>query len=199
MDKVTGVPLQDIQFSEILQDLLEGARRNNLKVPSEFMLMGKALLTVERLGKNLDPDLEIETELTPYIRRLVTLKYSPKNLTRLLFKRALDWYHWSSELPGHLQTIMEDLETGQLKVRVEQTDQGQMLKNVEAIVGKLTAGLIISALLVSSAMFITFSRMEYQFMGLPVTFILGMAGYLGAAILGMRLVRAVVKSRPPHG
>ncbi|HNV72781.1 MAG TPA: AarF/ABC1/UbiB kinase family protein, partial [Candidatus Ozemobacteraceae bacterium] len=71
MDKVIGVPLEEIQFSEIVKDLMESARRHQIKIPNEYTLMGKALLTVEGVGKNLDPTIDVEAEITPYIRGLI--------------------------------------------------------------------------------------------------------------------------------
>jgi len=195
MDKVVGLPLEDIQFSEIITDLLEGARRHHLRIPNEYSLMGKALLTIEALGKELDPELNIESEVAPFIQKLVMARYSTKHITRTLSRRLNEFYHWSHELPQHVMTILDDLQAGNLRVKVEQLEQGQMLRNLEAIAGKLSAGLIISSLIISSSLFLTFSRLEYQVFGFPVTMILGVIGYLAAAILGIRMVRAVVKAK----
>ncbi|MBF0499942.1 MAG: AarF/ABC1/UbiB kinase family protein [Candidatus Riflebacteria bacterium] len=193
MDKVLGLPISEINFSEIIKDLMDIARIHQIKIPNEYTLMGKALLTVEGVGKALDPDLDIEGEVAPFIRELLIEQYSPKRITRSLIKRAADFYHWSHELPAHVMTILDDLQGGHLKVNVEQTNQPQMLRNLERISGKLTAALIISSLILSSALFITFSHIDYHFLGIPVTLLLGGAGYVAAAILGLRLIRDVVK------
>lgn len=195
MDKIVGLPLEDIQFSEIITDLLDGARRHQLRIPNEYTLMGKALLTIESLGKELDPDLDIEGEVAPFIQKLVLVRYSAKHITRTLSRRLNEIYHWSHELPSHVMTILDDLQAGNLRVKVEQMEQGQMLRNLEAIAGKLSAGLIISSLIISSSLFLMFSRMDYLILGFPVTLLLGVLGYLAAAILGIRMVRAVVKAK----
>ena len=90
--------------------------------------------------------------------------------------------------------ILDDMQGGNLKIKIEQTEQMKLMKNLEKIVGKLTAGLMISALIISCALFITFSRLDYQFMGLPITLVLGGIGYFIAAVLGWRMIRAVVIS-----
>ncbi len=194
MDKIMGLPLEEIQFSEILKDLMDGARRNHIRIPSEYTLMGKALLTVEGVGKELDPGLDIESEVSPFIKSLVKERFSPQRISKALFKQMIDLYHWSNDFPAYVMTILDDLQGGNLKVKVEQTDQGDMMKNLERIMGKLTASLIISSLILSSAFFITFSKFDYPVWGIPLTLILGGAGYIAAAFLGLKLIRTVVKS-----
>ena len=194
MDKIVGLPLSEIKFSEIVKDLMEGARRNNVKIPNEYTLMGKALLTVEGVAKDLNKDLNLEEEVAPFIKNLILEHYSPKKITKSLFKKIVEIYDYSGDLPAHLMTILDDLQAGNLKLRVEATEQAEQMKNLEKIVGKLTAGLIISALILSSALFITFSKFDFPVFGIPITLILGGAGYLAAAILGLRLIVTVVKS-----
>lgn len=198
MDKVTGVPIEEICFNEILRDILECARNNNLKVPVEYTLMGKALLTVEGVAKEMVPGLDIEREVAPYIRELLTARFSPKRLSKSMFKRVLELYHWTNVLPGQLVGLMEDASAGNLKIRVEQTEQMHMMKNLERIMGKLTSGLIISSLILSSAVFITFSQMDHRVFGIPINFVLGGIGYLAAAIIGLLLVREVVRPIDPE-
>ncbi|MFZ2957359.1 MAG: AarF/ABC1/UbiB kinase family protein [Candidatus Ozemobacteraceae bacterium] len=193
MDKVLGLPISEINFSEIIKDLMDIARAHQVKIPSEYTLMGKALLTIEGVGKALDPDLDIEAEVAPFIQELILEQYSAKRIQRSLVKRATDFYHWSHELPAHVMTILDDLQSGHLKINVEQSNQHQTMRNLERISGKLTAALIISSLILSSALFITFSHMDYHIFGFSVTLLLGGAGYVAAAFLGLRLIRDVVK------
>lgn len=197
MDKIVGLPLEEIQFSEILTDLLEGARRHHLKVPNEYTLMGKALLTIEGLGKELDPSLDIEAAVAPFIQKLVLARYSPKHLRRTLVKRLNEFYHWSHELPTHVMTILDDLQAGDLRIKVEQLEQGRLMRNLEGIAGKISAALVISALILSSSLLLTFTRFEYLVFGVPAGLFLGIVGYVGAAFLGLRMIRAVVKERDP--
>ncbi len=192
MDKVIEVPLEDIQFSEIVKDLMESARRHQIKIPNEYTLMGKALLTVEGVGKSLDPTIDVEAEITPYIRGLIKDRFSPKRLSREAYRMVMEASRWTREFPEHVMNILDDLQNGNLKVRVEQNMQGNTMKNIERVVGKLTAGLIISSLILSSALFLSFSRLDQLIWGMPVTLVLGGLGYIIAAFLGWQVIRAVM-------
>jgi membrane protein implicated in regulation of membrane protease activity len=67
------------------------------------------------------------------------------------------------------------------------------MMQVERLIGKIIAAIIVAALVLSSAMFITFSKIDYLIMGIPAQLVLGVAGYLVAAFLGIHLVRHVIR------
>ncbi|MBF0542921.1 MAG: AarF/ABC1/UbiB kinase family protein [Candidatus Riflebacteria bacterium] len=194
MDKFIGLAIEDIHFSEILRDLIDGARKHQIKIPNDYTMMGKALLTVEGLGRELVPDLNIEEEVRPFIKKLVYMRFSPSRIGSSLFKRVVDLYHWSNDLPSHVMTILDDLQSGNLKVQVEQADRVKSLENIEKIIGKLTAAMIVCSLIVSSALFITFSPGEYKIFGFPITLVLGLIGYFAAGLFGLKLLKAVINS-----
>ncbi|MBF0408874.1 MAG: AarF/ABC1/UbiB kinase family protein [Candidatus Riflebacteria bacterium] len=194
MDKFVGMAISDVRFSEILRELLDGARKHQIKVPNDYAMMGKALLTVEGVGREMVPDLNLEEEVRPFIKKLIIMRYSPSRIGSSVFKRMVDLYHWSTEFPNHVMTILDDLQGGNLKIQVEQADRIKSFENIEKIIGKITAAMIVCSLIISSALFITFSPAEYKVFGLPITFFLGLAGYLAAAVMGLKLVRAVINS-----
>lgn len=194
MDRILGKSLEDIHFAEIVKDLLECARCHEIRIPHEFTLMGKALITVESIAKELDPGLSMEAELAPFVRELIAIRYSPKRITKNLFKRAMQFYHWSNELPEHVMTVLDDLQSGNLKVKVEQPDQDNMLKNIDRIVGKLIFGLITCSLIISSTFFLTLSRFDHAVFGVPLNMWFGISGYIAAAFAGLQTIRKVVRT-----
>ncbi len=57
-EKYLGKQLKDIELSAMIRDLVQGATKYGLEIPSDFMLVGKSLMTVEGVGKEIDPELE---------------------------------------------------------------------------------------------------------------------------------------------
>ena len=64
-DKYLGKPLKEIELSGLIRDLVQGAMKYGLEIPTDFLLVGKALMTVEGIGKELDPDLDVFGEASP--------------------------------------------------------------------------------------------------------------------------------------
>ena len=58
-EKYLGRPLKEIDLSAMLRDLVQGAMKYGIEIPTDFLLVGKALMTLEGIGKQLDPDLDV--------------------------------------------------------------------------------------------------------------------------------------------
>jgi len=193
LDKVIGLPLNEISFSEILQDLVEGAKRNQIKIPSDFTLMGKAILTIEGIGRYLDPEINLESEASPYVEKLIKERWNPQRFGSGVYNKAMQIYEWSNIVPTQLLTVLEDIENGNLKFKLEDVTKTESLKVWEDIIGKLTAGLVISSLIISSSIFIISTHGNFYIWGFPITLVLGIGGYIFAGILGLRIIRSIVK------
>lgn len=191
MDRIVGLPISEIQFSEILQELMNGAKKHRIKITNNYTLMGKSILTIEGIGRILDPELDLEKEVAPFVYKLVQEKWSVKKLSTDLYKRGSQFYEWSYVVPSQLVSLLEEVRNGEIKIRVQNTEQDNTLKIWEQILGKLTAGIVISALIMSSSLFIIVTKESFTFKGLPLTLVLGIVGYAFAAFLSLVIIRAV--------
>ena len=115
-DKYLGRPIAEIELSALIRDLVQGAVRHDIEMPSELLMMGKALMTIEGIGKQLDPDLDVWTELRPYFTRLVMDRFGPRRLGRDLLRGARALSTSAMDLPGQIHDILDDLRGGKLAV-----------------------------------------------------------------------------------
>lgn len=191
LDKIQGLPLSEIHFSEILNELIQGAKKNRIKVPNDYTLMGKAIITIEGIGRVLDPTLNLEEEAEPFVRKLIQDRWSTKRIGADLYKRGKDLYQWSNDVPIQLVNILDDIQNGNIKLNVEDTKQAEALKIWEQIIGKLAAGFITSALIISSTAFIIYTKESFTFRGLPLSLVLGIAYLIIAVVLGLNIIRNI--------
>ncbi|GIW21606.1 MAG: 2-octaprenyl-3-methyl-6-methoxy-1,4-benzoquinone hydroxylase [Candidatus Sericytochromatia bacterium] len=191
LQKIEGLPLKEIQFSEILNELIQGAKKNKIKIPNDYTLMGKAILTIEGIGRTLDPDLDLEKEAQPFVLKLIKKRWSAQRLGQDFLKSSLQFYQWSREVPGQMISLLNDFENGDIKLKHEDVGQEKYLKIWEEIIQKLTSGLVISSLIISSAIFIISTKETITIYGVPITMVLGIGGYIFAGILGLRIIKSV--------
>ncbi|HEY9071484.1 MAG TPA: AarF/ABC1/UbiB kinase family protein [Candidatus Ozemobacteraceae bacterium] len=196
MDRIVGLPIEEIQLSEVIRELFDGARRHRIRIPPECFLMGKAMLTIETVARGLDPDLDVEGAVTPHIRRLLALRLAPKRLGKLVWQRLSETAEVAGELPGQITDLLESLQRGTLTLRIEPANQHRTMAVIEQLVQKLTFALIISALVLSSAVFITFSGFQGLVWGIPAPLFFGFGGYIAAILLAIALVR---QANRPNG
>src|SRR5262249_26502047 len=88
-EKYIGRQLKDIQLSALIRDLVQGAVKYGLEIPPDFMLVGKALMTVESIAKELDPNLDVFEEASPYFTSIIKQRYSPERIGNELFRGAM--------------------------------------------------------------------------------------------------------------
>ncbi len=196
LNKILGLPLSEIQFSEVLNDLLQGAKKNRIKIPNDYTLMGKAIITIEGIGRVLDPSLNLEEEAAPFVRKLIQDRWTAKRLGLDLYKKSKEIYELSNTIPNQIVNILDDIQNNNLKLNIENSKQAEMLKIWEQIIGKLAAGFITSALIISSTVFIVSTKESITFRGLPLSFLLGITYLILAVILGLNIIRNIKFKKP---
>jgi ubiquinone biosynthesis protein len=118
-ERYLGRPLKEVEVSALIRDLVQGAVKFDIEMPTELLMVGKALMTVEGVGKEIDPDLDVWTALRPYFLKLLWKRYHPERIGRELLRVAGQLGTAAANLPRQLHTILEDLQHGRLEVRVQ--------------------------------------------------------------------------------
>ena len=111
--------LKDIELAAVIRDLVQGAVRFDIEMPVEVVMVGKALMTVEGIGKNIYPELDVFEEARPFFLRLLWQRYSPEKLGSQLLRAASRWSGAAQNVPPMLAEVLDDLRRGQLLVHTE--------------------------------------------------------------------------------
>jgi ubiquinone biosynthesis protein len=141
-EKYLGRPLKEIDFSAMIADLVRGATKFGLEVPPDFLLVGKALMTIEGVGKEIDPDLDVFTEARPYVLDLLRKRYSPERIGNELWRGLEQLSGAAYDLPQQMREILEDLRLGRMTVR---TNDPTLPGVVNRLGRRLFAGLVVGA------------------------------------------------------
>jgi len=87
-------------MGESIQDFFNIIFRHGIYIPSEFILVGKSLLTLEGIIKDLDPTLSLVEQAKPFSRRVIWTTFSLKELWKRICKT---WKTGTTSLPTHIQ------------------------------------------------------------------------------------------------
>ncbi len=77
---IVGVPLSQIRMGEFFSELVSGATRHNVRMPTDFTMMFKAIMTTEGLAKTIAPDVDPIELAKPFIQQMVSERYSPERI-----------------------------------------------------------------------------------------------------------------------
>jgi len=116
-EKYLGKQLKDIELSALMRDLVQGAKKFGLEIPTDFLLVGKALMTVEGVGKEVDPELDVFEETKPLFVDLLRKRYSPERLGTELLRRLERLSGATYNMPQQIQEVLDDLRLGRLSIR----------------------------------------------------------------------------------
>ncbi|MBM7061122.1 ubiquinone biosynthesis regulatory protein kinase UbiB [Pseudomonas sp. UL073] len=94
-------PLKDISFGQLLLRLFQTARRFNMEIQPQLVLLQKTLLNIEGLGRQLYPDLDLWSTAAPFLERWMRERVSPRHLLGNLQSQV--------EQVPHLATMTRDL------------------------------------------------------------------------------------------
>jgi ubiquinone biosynthesis protein len=145
-EKYLGRPLKEIDLAAMISDLIRGATKFGLEVPPDFLLVGKALMTMEGVGKELYPDLDVMTEAKPYFLELLRRRYSPERMGMELWRGVERLTSAAYDLPQQTREILEDLRLGRLTVH---SSDPTLPAIVDRLGRRLFAGLVVGAFVIA--------------------------------------------------
>lgn len=145
-EKYLGRPLKEIDLAAMLSDLIYGATKYGIEIPSDFLLVGKALMTIDGIGKEVDPDLDVFSEARPFFLDLLRRRYSPERIGNEVWRGIERLSSAAYDFPQQTREILDDLRLGRLTVRTTDT---VMPPALDRLGRRLFAGLVVTAFVVS--------------------------------------------------
>ena len=189
-DRYLGISLKNLKIDKFSQDILEIMARHSLALPSNLVLMLKALSVVETTGRQIDPDFDMLSVAKPFIKGLLRKKLSPQKLLkkgRIMFQESVELIE---QLPQDLIDISRKLKDGKLKFNFKHQGLEKLTREIDRSSNRLSFSLIIASLIIGSSLILQ------QQIG-PFIFgysILGIIGFLLASFLGFGLIISILRS-----
>ncbi len=154
-EKYLEKPLKDIEMSALIRDLVRGGTKYGIEIPTDFVMTGKALMTIEGIGKEIDPDFDVYEEAKPLFSELLRKRYSPERMGNELLRRIERLGGAGYNLPQQIEEVLDDLRYGRLQVT--SVDKEKTLA-IERLGRRILTGLVATALILGSTTLLAFDR-----------------------------------------
>jgi len=145
-------PVSGIRTGEALADLQRIALSHGISLPTSFALVGKTLTQADSVARALDPELDpielLEEDGLEVMLQEVERRLEPGNLVALAYTQLEPLVR----MPRRVSQLVARLEQGTLKVGIQPTGLDELEHVARSTANRIGAALIISALLVSSAL-----------------------------------------------
>jgi ubiquinone biosynthesis protein len=178
-DKYLGKQLKDIEMSRMIGDLVGGAKKFGLEIPPDFLLVGKALMTIEGVGKEIHPELDVFQEAKPYFIELLKKRYSPQRIGNDLLRGIERLGGATYDLPQLGKEVLEDVRMGRLSLQT--TDQ-KLPTALDRLGRRLFSGFVVAGLVVASSVLLTAGHGPLGYVLLALALV-GLAAHLVQDIL----------------
>jgi ubiquinone biosynthesis protein len=188
-----GLELEKIRARSFVEDLMGVAFANRLKMPSNLVLVFKAIAMLEGISLQLDPEINVFSEVEPYVRDALLELQSP--VTRL--KEAAEQLRESADammrLPKQLQRMLEQVEAGESDLSLHLRGLEEPTRRVTASANRLALAILAVAFIIGPALIIPHLQQIWpQWQAGATILILG--GFVMSMLITVGLIVSVLRS-----
>jgi ubiquinone biosynthesis protein len=157
-EPIFNKPLKEISFAQVLLRLFETARRFDMQVQPQLILLQKTLFNIEGLGRQLYPELDLWQTAQPYLRKWMRERMSPRAVLRRARAQLPDMLVALQAVPQIFQTVVRDATEGRLRVSVESAGAAQQRLEQRRSEMRRDLSLAAAVLWVCGLVWLAFSR-----------------------------------------
>jgi ubiquinone biosynthesis protein len=146
-----GLPIDEVPAAKLLMQGTGVAFRHEIRIPTDLVLMFKAIMTLEGLGRKLDPNFDMVGAATKYSKHLVIEKLDFKSWTKDFVFFARDFLELARRAPRQMNEILRQVEGGDLKLNIQIQDLEKYTRAQSQGTSKIALALLSGGLLLSAA------------------------------------------------
>jgi ubiquinone biosynthesis protein len=186
---------RELNVGRVMLEMARAATQHGLRMPPELALLGKTLLNLDEIGRQLDPEFDVNASMrrnaTRLMQRRMLNSMSPANV----FSTALEVRDFAERLPSRMNRILDALAANDLRLKIEVIDHGSIIDGFQKVANRIALGLVLAALIVGAAMLMrvqtAFTILGYP--GLAMLLFLAAAG--GGFWMAWTILAGDVKTR----
>jgi ubiquinone biosynthesis protein len=157
-EPIFNKPLKEISFAQVLLRLFETARRFDMQVQPQLILLQKTLFNIEGLGRQLYPELDLWQTAQPYLRKWMRERMSPRAVLRRARAQLPDVLVALQAVPQIFQTVVRDATEGGLRMPVETIGAAELRREKRRGETRRDLTLAAAVLWVCGLVWLAFSR-----------------------------------------
>src|SRR5688572_21168507 len=188
-----GMPLKDIRVGNLIRQFAGIVREHSIVLPSDLSLMFKALITLEGLGRQYDPQFHIVDHLTPLVRATLSERYQPTELARRARSTMGEFLNLVGSVPRDFARLLREARRGKTRIDLDLKRLDTFGARLDRTLDRVTVGIMTASLVIGSAIVLSV-RDGPVLLGIPVLPLIGLIGYLLAVVNSLWIVYGIWRS-----
>ena len=186
-----GATLQEIDPMQVVKEVFSVIYRLNLRLPTRFILLDRAIATLGSVSVELSPDFNVFEVARPYARSLMLGRYTPARIASRARREGWNLARIATELPYQVHDVLEQARDGQIEVGFVHKGLDEFMHRMDVVFNRLVVALVVAGGLIGSSLIGILATDGPQVMGLHV---LSVLGFVLSGILGVWLLWGVLRS-----
>ncbi|MFU8838544.1 MAG: ubiquinone biosynthesis regulatory protein kinase UbiB [Thiohalomonadaceae bacterium] len=144
-------PLAEISFGQLLLRLFQTARRFNMAVQPQLVLLQKTLLNIEGLGRQLYPELDLWQTAKPFLERWMSEQLGARAFLNRIKDNIPKWGEKLPQIPNLIHDVLEQAKSGKLQLQGDQEAFRLLRREIRRANQRTFFAILGSALIISAA------------------------------------------------
>jgi ubiquinone biosynthesis protein len=186
-----GSRLSDIDPIEAIREGLSLIYAMNLRLPTRFVILDKAIATLGSVAAEVYPDFNVFEVARPYARQLISERFSPRRLALQARGEVQDLAEIAIEVPRQVHDILNELRDGELEVKISNPGIDDLAHHMDVSVNRIAVALVILGGLVGSSLIGVLASKGPHLLGLHL---ISVVGFVLSGVFGVWLLWGVFRS-----
>lgn len=189
IDKYSFIPLEKLKFGTVVAELTSVMYRHEIKLPTSFYMLAKAVVTIEGVTRNLSPNFVFAEFAKPYAKEIVKQRMSFSNIARTAYESGEDLAKFLKVLPSYSKDLLEQAKDGNLKVSLDHTGLDGHTRKAERSINRLSFSMLTASLVIGSSI-MTVSDIPPLWNEVSI---LGAGGFIISGVMAVILLFEILK------
>ena len=152
-----GVSLAEIDPLQVIREAFQLIYRLNLRLPTRFVMLDKAIATLGAVGIELYPDFNVFEVAKPYARGLMLERYTPRRVLTRARKEGIELARVVRDMPYQVHDVLEEFRDGQIEVGFVHKGLDEFMRKLDVAFNRLVIALVVVGGLIGSSLIGIFS------------------------------------------
>jgi ubiquinone biosynthesis protein len=186
-----GASLAEIDPLQVIREAFQLIYAMNLRLPTRFLLLDRAIATLGSVGIELYPDFNVFEVARPYARSLMMERFGPRRMAARARKESIRLGQVALELPYQIHDTLEQVRDGQIEVGFVHKGLDELMSKIDVVFNRLVIAMVVAGGLIGSSLIGIFAKAGPHLLGINIISVLGFAF---SGVLGIWLLWGVVRS-----
>ncbi len=191
IDTYAGLGKHRLEVGKMLGQFLELLRQYRIRIPSDLVLLIKAVITIEGVGLMLYPSYNIMETLEPFVVKLVDQQLQPAELAGRLARYAEETLFFAKRIPEDFGETLRQVRENKLEIGFRHRGLDSIASTIERAANRLALAIFAGALILGSSFLIKY-RVGPVIRGISIP---GTVGFVIAFFMGLWVVIGILRAR----